>query len=143
MPDLHSALIELRRASSRMQIDVALRDVLRQMIPLVRRSLRDRLAPVPALAGPHRAVAEVEDLLQEIAVDVWRGLPRYRGRTEAEAEAWVRKIAEHRASDTAKTPLRRHQMFWKEIGLRFGRERKTTRSTPPDDQELLSDGISN
>jgi DNA-directed RNA polymerase specialized sigma24 family protein len=140
MPDLHEALVKLRRATSQIQINETLTDVLQQATRLIAPALRVRLTRVQSLVGPHRAVDDVEDVVQVIAMQIWRDRSRYRGRTRAEAEAWVRKIAEHRAGDTAKTPLRRHKLIWKEMGELFCRERKATRSTTRKDQEFLADG---
>lgn len=128
MADLHSALIELRRAGTRGAIDEALRKVLRQARPMHVARLRGRLAMAQAFPGPHRLVAEVEDVLQEIATEIWGSRWTYR------------IIADHRAADAAKTPERRHDQFWKAFAIRLRGELNKTKSTSRDGQESLSDG---
>jgi len=113
-------LNDLREAKEKSAINAALRAVQDQARSDFIAMLSVELASRPQ-HGPDGILENAESLLNDLLFKLYQNAGRFRGTSDAEAQAWARKILEHALIDAFKTPLRRGEVWGSVLSYLRGR----------------------
>ena len=83
-------------------------------------------------------MADADQLLNDVLWEVAQSANTFRGKSEAEAEAWLRKMAQRKVLDATKTPWRRLRLLVERLrglGYRVNANTRAEDDDPPSAEE--------
>ena len=108
-----SVVVILRRvaeSASDSDLNDALVELLAAVEPWLCAAISHRLAQ-SRVGGPDGVLADADQLLNDVLWEVAQSAHTFRGKSEAEAEAWLRKMAQRKVLDATRTPWRRLRLL--------------------------------
>lgn len=124
-------LNDLREAGSEPAVNDALKRIQDQARSDFITVLAMKLASLPQ-HGPDGVLEDAEALLNDLLFKLYRHASLFRGTSDAEAQAWARRILERTLIDTVRTPRRRGTVWNSVLSYLRGRaERQHHPARPP------------
>ncbi len=103
-------LRRVARPASAGDLNDALVELLSAVEPWLCAAISRQLAQ-SRVGGPDGVLADADQLLNDVLWEVAQSAHAFRGQSDAEAEAWLRKMAHRKVLDATKTPWRRLRLL--------------------------------